>query len=220
MYRETLLVDCSNCQASVGGTVVGSHEQYDEGAIEFKVRYALVTCPLCNHCVTVMQTREYDSEGTMDWDSRSERVWPDGESKLHNSIPRVVQFSLIEAQRCFRARAYCACAVMCGRAIEGMCRAHDCKGNLSEGLKILLDKNVIDDRLFEWGDSLRKERNIGAHATGIETSAMDARDSLDFAFAICEYVYVLTDRYERYKKRKDAQEAKVSESAAAPIESV
>ena len=64
------------------------------------------------------------------------------------------------------------------------------------------DAGVIDGRLFEWGDSLRQERNIGAHASGQNVTNADANDVLEFAVAICEYVYVLADRYEKYKKRK------------------
>jgi hypothetical protein len=91
---------------------------------------------------------------------------------------------------------------MCGRAIEAMCVAHTGEKTLHRGLQALRDKGVIDGRLFDWGDSLRQERNIGAHATGQKVGMQDARDVLDFATAICEYVYVLSDRYDAYKKRK------------------
>ena len=69
-------------------------------------------------------------------------------------------------------------------------------------LEALKEKGVIDGRLFEWGDSLRHERNLGAHATGVKTTREDARDVLDFAIAICEYVFVLSNKYTEYKERK------------------
>ena len=103
---------------------------------------------------------------------------------------------------CYRARAYSACAVMCGRAIEAMCNAHTNEKTLHKGLAAMRDSGAIDGRLFEWGDSLRQERNIGAHASGQTVSRDDANDVLEFAAAICEYVYVLTDRYKKYKERK------------------
>ena len=74
---------------------------------------------------------------------------------------------------------------------------------LAKGLKELKDKGVIDGRLFEWGDSPRGRRNIGAHATDEEVSREDANDVLDFTIAICEYVYVLAEKYEGFKARDD-----------------
>lgn len=49
---------------------------------------------------------------------------------------------------------------------------------------------------------LRDKRNIGAHASGEDVSREDAADVLDFTIAICEYVYVLTHRYKRFKRRE------------------
>jgi hypothetical protein len=97
---------------------------------------------------------------------------------------------------------------MCGKAIEAICAEHKTKSkNLGAGLKELLDKKVIDVRLFEWGDALRQQRNIGAHANEEDVSREDARDVLDFALAICEYVFVLSGKYEEFQAR---QKKKVS----------
>lgn len=49
---------------------------------------------------------------------------------------------------------------------------------------------------------MRKERNIGAHAIETEIKRQDATDILYFAVAICEYLYVLTDKYNAYLARK------------------
>ena len=91
---------------------------------------------------------------------------------------------------------------MCGRAIEAMCREHTSESNLYKGLQALRDRGIIDGRLHEWGESLRKERNLGAHATGEKVQRSDASDILDFATAICDYVYVLADKHASYLKRK------------------
>ncbi len=72
-----------------------------------------------------------------------------------------------------------------------MCLAQSKEKNLHRGLIALRDNGIIDNRLYEWGNSLRQERNIGAHATGMNVTRDDAVDVLDFALAICEYVYVL-----------------------------
>ncbi|MDO9107219.1 MAG: DUF4145 domain-containing protein [Methylovulum sp.] len=65
----------------------------------------------------------------------------------------------------------------------------------------LREKSLIDDRLFEWGEALRMHRNIGAHATSTKISKDDARDLLNFTQAICEYIFVLTEKFNKFKER-------------------
>ncbi len=91
---------------------------------------------------------------------------------------------------------------MCGKAIEAICREKTGEKTLQKGLKKLKDKGLIETRLYDWGEALRKERNIGAHATDEMTSAKDAEDVLDFATAFAEYVYVLSEKYETFANRK------------------
>jgi hypothetical protein len=64
------------------------------------------------------------------------------------------------------------------------------------------DHKIIDERLFQWGEALRNERNIGAHASDENITKEDATDVFDFARAFCEYIYVLTEKYEDYTERK------------------
>jgi hypothetical protein len=93
---------------------------------------------------------------------------------------------------------------MSGRTLEGVCLYHSTKSkDLSHGLTELKDKGIIDDRLYQWGEELRKHRNIGAHATEENISKDDAKDLLDFAQAICDYVFVLNARFNRFMDRKD-----------------
>jgi hypothetical protein len=88
------------------------------------------------------------------------------------------------------------------QAIEGICLHSGTKSkNLFLGLKELRDREIIDKKLYEWGDELRKHRNLAAHATGTKFNRLDAEDIFDFARTICEYVFVLTVRFERFKDR-------------------
>lgn len=92
---------------------------------------------------------------------------------------------------------------MCGRTIEGVCKHHDSKTrNLAGGLKKLKDDGIIDARLYNWGEALRSHRNLGAHATTEKVSKEDARDLLDFSIAICEYVFVLNEKFNRFQARQ------------------
>jgi len=93
---------------------------------------------------------------------------------------------------------------MCGTVLEAICSEYATKHKvLAGGLKDLREKEVIDNRIYEWGEALRKHRNIGAHATHETISREDAKDLLDFAGAICQYVFVLTNKFETFMKRKE-----------------
>ena len=148
--------------------------------------------------------------GPKEWEwSDLTRYWPEPVEPLDYSIPARTRKSLEEARKCFRAQAFSACAVMCGRAIEATCAEYKTKSKtLAAGLKELRDRKVIDQRLFEWAEALREQRNIGAHATEEDVSREDARDVLDFSIAICQYVFVLSQKYDDFKKRQAKRTAK------------
>jgi hypothetical protein len=93
---------------------------------------------------------------------------------------------------------------MCGRALEGVCVHFKTKNTiLYAGLKELRDTKVIDERLFTWGDELRKVRNLGAHASTEKVPKDDAKDVLNFLHAICDYVFVLSRRFDSFMKRRE-----------------
>ena len=98
---------------------------------------------------------------------------------------------------------------MCGRALEGICRHFKTKSdNLANGLTELRDARVIDGRLFDWSEELRKHRNLGAHASEERISSEDAADLLDFAHAITTYVFDLTAKFKGFLQRKTAMHDK------------
>ena len=76
---------------------------------------------------------------------------------------------------------------------------------IGKGIAELKAKGVIDQRLFDWAEALRKERNIGAHASEQDTTKEDAQDIIDFTIAIFDYVYTLSEKYEKYVARKAAR---------------
>lgn len=91
---------------------------------------------------------------------------------------------------------------MCGRALERLTKEKASGKTLAEGLSDLKAKGVIDERLSLWASALRRERNIGAHATDEEVSKENAQDVVDFTVAIFEYVYTLSQKYEVFMARK------------------
>jgi hypothetical protein len=117
-----------------------------------------------------------------------------------------------------------AACVMFGRALEAVCRnillpkpvgAEPIKKKrlmLSEGIRELRDRKIIDDRLFDWSQQLHAFRNLSAHPDHeTAVSRQDAEDLQIFVYAIIEYIYDLSDRYEEFKARiaKRANQPKV-----------
>lgn len=168
-------------------------------------RISFAICP-SGHLILAQETwKGEDTLGFSTW-SRAVRLWPQPERESNALIPDIVRISLEEANRCHRAAAYTASAGMCGRALEGICNHFQTKDRyLGKGLQELLDRNIIDQRLFDWSEQLRRHRNLAAHATGKRISRVDATDLLDFLNAICEYVFVLTPRFQAFMERQTKQ---------------
>jgi len=74
---------------------------------------------------------------------------------------------------------------------------------LGEGIRRLKELGVIDDRLFDWSQQLNAFRNLAAHPEDIAISHEDAGDLQSFVYAIVEYVYDLTDKYNEFIERKN-----------------
>ena len=196
-----MIIECPYCESKVDGKVLGEHISCsEEDPIPFKT--VLVECPVCKESLLGCQELVQVGPEEEEWITGM-RLWPQPTNSSHWIIPEIVRDSLDEAQKCYHAKAYSVCAVMCGCAPEGLCRISETKSkNIAGGLKELLERKIIDDRLFQWGEALRKQRNLGAHATGEKITKEDARDLLDFANAICEYIFVLSDKFEKFLQRQ------------------
>ena len=212
-----MLIDCTHCQARVNAEVlkVAAHRDSDEWTNSYQV--ALLRCPECEHLLVgeqaIYRPRETDSGGFTVEEEQwlpASRVWPEPVTMLPEmGIPEKIQACLGEAQKCLHATAFTACVAMSGRALEAMCRHFGTqKEMLFEGLKELHERGIIDKRLYEWSDELRKHRNLAAHATGVNFNLVDAKDLYEFSMAICEYVFVLTAKFEAFQKRQAVQEQK------------
>jgi hypothetical protein len=198
--RKIMIIECPQCESKVDGIEKGEVADNDP-EYPFPCKRVLVQCPICNSALLGITEKIQVGNDQWEWESLH-RLWPPQESNVDQVIPEIASISLVEAKLCFKAKAYSACAVMCGRTIEGLCMYHKTKGKtLASGLKELREKDIIDNRLFEWGEELRRHRNIGAHATADKISKEDARDLLDFSTAMCEYVFVLNEKFSRFKER-------------------
>jgi len=197
-----MIIECHYCESKVDGKILGENKSCEtDDSPSFKV--SLLECPVCKNVILAGQELYQTGPNEYEW-SDATRLWPEPERHLNWILPDLVRSSLEEAEKCYKTKAYNACAVMCGKALESICSEYKTKNKvLVGGLRELLDKQIIDKKIYEWGEALRKHRNIGAHVTVEKISKEDAKDLLDFANAICNYVFILTDKFEKFMKRKE-----------------
>ncbi len=194
-----MLIHCSYCLARVNGVHHGHIvEHLSESE---RTRVQLLQCPACFRALIArdefLQEGQFDEPDT--W-SPATRVWPEPDSDIPPTIPAIVRTSLVEANLCLRAGAFTASVVMTGRALEAMCHHFQTKKPmLALGLKELLGREIIDKRLFQWSEELRFNRNLAAHASGEQFSHDEAEDLFNFATAICDYVFVLNEKFSAFE---------------------
>ncbi len=209
---EHILIDCPICNIRVRADIEGDvHYVDDVDSIEFRI--TLVRCPDCRFPLVGRQ-QELDDIGPGGFPRRAwtptKRLWPQPKLDISNSVPQKIARNLDEAQICLNSGAYTASVAMTGRALEAIGRHFHTKGKadklmLAQGLEELYKEGIIDKRLHEWGQELRDNRNLAAHASDREFNRIDAQDLYDFAIAICQYVFVLTEKFEQFKARRDAK---------------
>jgi hypothetical protein len=220
----TFIVDCPTCKAKVAAIEHGSVKHKggvdDEGNGHYGVFVSLGVCPKCR-TIIVGEAQQTAIEGYDSYENEwaeAIRVFPEPpKTFMSNRIPRVVTESISEADKSLQANANIAACVMFGRALEAICRdlleaptkdnsteptaAPKRKVMLGEGIRKLKDTGLIDQRLFDWSQQLHAFRNVAAHPTEISISREDASDLRSFVYAIIEYIYDLTDRYNEFKER-------------------
>jgi hypothetical protein len=202
-------INCSSCEAQIGAEILASCNFSDDDSGTNLIVY-LLKCPACGLPICgVSEVEPIGTSDTWEWvEGTLERVWPFPKKDFFE-LPISVKQSIEEAQKCFDAKANLACSVMCRRTLETLSMDLGLTNRtLSDNLQDLKSKGIIDGRLAEWGETLRKMGNIGAHANKGHISKQDAKDMLDFTIAICEYVYILTDKYEKFRTRQEKKPAK------------
>jgi Domain of unknown function (DUF4145) len=193
---------CPHCKRPAVAVIQGRAQwsgQDDEGEIVAPPsEWNLLQCNLCK--VPSLELREdFSGEGFEHGAVSYEYPAP---RRLSYSVPTGLRRSWEEAQRCFEANAYTAAVVMVRRTLEGTCAELGMKNQtLAKSLIRLRADGVIDGTLAEWADALRVVGNIGAHYTETDVTRQDAEDALAFAEAFLDHVYVLRQRFEKFKER-------------------
>jgi len=196
-----IVIDCPHCAVRVKAEAKTWVGNGDQGA------YFLVQCPSCQGALFGSSIAYQDEYSNWGWDT-AERLWPTpAVAEVGPAIPEAARRDIKDAQKCLSHGIYSAAAVLCGRALERLIKEKAGANMIAKGLAELKAKGVIDERLFSWAEALRKERNIGAHASDEDTTKENAQDIIDFTIAIFDYVYTLSEKYEKYVARKAARGA-------------
>ena len=222
--QKTFIIDCPWCKAKVAAHEHGRGTKADwieEAGEPYGITLSIGECPSCESLLAgeshQIRFAGYDSEYDI-W-SDFVRVFPKPPKTFSSyRIPKVVKDSITEADRSLQVNANIAACVMLGRALEAVCRDVIEKTTtsststrspakktrpimLGQGIKKLKEKGIIDDRLFDWSQQLHAFRNLAAHPENVSISRDDAEDLQTFVYAIIEYIYDLTDRYDEFKER-------------------
>jgi Domain of unknown function (DUF4145) len=160
--------------------------------------YVLVQCGECRE--VSVQIREDFGRGFQD--DKPGIVYP-ARRKLSRDVPEPLRREFEEAQTCFSAKAYEATVVMVRRILEGTCKENNVQERtFVKSLAKLKVDGLIDDTIAEWADALRVLGNEGAHYTGRQVPRDDSEDSLAFAEALLDHIYVLRKRFEEFAQRR------------------
>ena len=76
------------------------------------------------------------------------------------------------------------------------------------------EMGMIEGRLLEWAEALRVLGNEGAHFTGSSVARQDAKDALALAEAILNYMYVFSEQFAEFEKRRQPPEPEGQEGSA------
>lgn len=229
--QKIFIIDCPWCKAKVAAIESGRASDIgrtEEDGDPYGVLLVVGKCPSC-HSLLAGASHQVAFAG---WDSDEDR-WSDvvrihpkpPKSFLSHRIPRSVRDSIEEAEKSLQANANIAACAMLGRALEAVCRdlleehapptppgkpqpPQKRPLMLGEGIRKLKDKGLIDDRLYDWSQQLHAFRNAAAHPTDESISREDAEDLQSFVYAIIEYIYDLTDRYNDFKNRMEKKASK------------
>lgn len=116
----------------------------------------------------------------------------------HEDIPEPARTFLQQAYETFHAPD--AAAVMAGSAVDAMLKKHGLtEGSLYTRIDEALAKNLLTKGMAEWAHSVRLGSNRPRHADAekLHVSPDEAKQSVEFAEALGNFLFVLTARIDR-----------------------
>jgi hypothetical protein len=199
-----LVINCPYCGVMVKTEEKSSIIVQNEDDPTYNQGYFLIQCLSCHHVLFGYITTYINECNQLVWNTIAECLWPTSSlGNLSSEIPVTARRDIQDAHKCFTHGIYSATAVLCGRALERLIKEKAGNFTIAKGLQELKAKGIIEERLYNWAEALRKERNIGAHASEEETTKENAEDIIDFTIAIFDYIYTFSQKYAKYVDRKN-----------------
>jgi hypothetical protein len=165
--------------------------------------YSIALCPRCNGPFLVREAL-YGIPGEFETVTDKAVLFPISTAPKLEGLPDSVRRSLDQAHRSFSTASYDACALMCRRALEAVCKALSAKGsNLALRVADLQENGHIDARLLKWADGVRLVGNDAAHDVETAVTPQDARDILDLTEALLMYVFTLDIKFRAFEARRN-----------------
>lgn len=191
------------CEGS-GGFSSSALSPEDEVDVEYYGdTYSVALCRRCNSPFLIKQSR-YGVPGEFETITSESVIFPQLSCLPLEGIPDSVQRAYEQAHKCYSASSYEACALMCRRCLEALCKSFSIsEKSLQKKLDALSGAGIIDKRLTQWAHGIRAIGNEAAHDTEIELSKDDARDALDFTEALLMYVFALNARFTAFQRRRE-----------------
>lgn len=187
---------CTRCEEYSNFVTMQVHLLPDEAPPE---EFTFAKCEICGNPAVFV--REDVGDG-FENDSYY-RLYPAHDRHIGYFLPGVVRVSYEEAVRCESSKAWIACVVMVGRALEAVTKDYDSKQKtMFSGLQAMYQNGAISQEIHDWANELRVIRNYGAHASEEHIDRQDANEALDFLQAILETLYYMRPKFQKMKARR------------------
>jgi len=212
MKKDAFDLFCPTCNILVEAKVIargfgefrdGAVNPLDEIETEYHGDHYVVA--LCRRCNGPFLVREalYGVTGEFETVTDEVVLFPVSVAPSLEGLPDSVSRSLSQAHRSFSTASYDACALMCRRALEAVCKTLSAKGNnLAQKIADLQVDGHIDTKLLKWAHGVRLVGNEAAHDVETAVSSEDARDILDLTEALLMYVFTLDSKFRAFETRR------------------
>ncbi|HEX9658981.1 MAG TPA: DUF4145 domain-containing protein [Rhodothermales bacterium] len=200
--KQTQVIRCQTCAAEVTADDISSY-RYDDDQGTLQV--TLLRCGICSQPNLIQEFSPDDER----WMFRKSLYPP--EPPIRAWLPLALRRTIREAEKCMDCGAFLACAVMCRKALDILChhyKAGEPKAPLVQKLKILREREIIDETLAAWAVALREDGNLAAHDPDPGISREDAEYMLQFTHAMLNHVFVLKKGFDAYQARRKGRAAK------------
>lgn len=189
---------CPHCSVAAPNVNVVWHDNWVNLGEERWAAYR------CNSCSSVMAAKmRFTPDGML-----VTALFPDAKS-VHEDVPEPARTFLQQAYETLHAPD--AAAVMAGSAVDAMLKQKgydNTKLSLYARIDQALADNVLTKGMAEWAHAVRLGSNRPRHADKEKphVSADEAKQSVDFAEALGNFLFVLTARIDRGIKAAEAPE--------------